>query len=131
MRLENSETLTYADNSFDAVLTNFGIFFLPDPVADAKQNYRTLKPNGTAAVTLWKTFGGSAGAREARQAANGATPDGAVVRPQEVGEGLDGRRIWKRAVQRRQGRLMGQGQSRLRDGLVGEFWRSGCEGLDG
>ncbi len=57
LRIENGETLTYADNSFDAVLTNFGIFFFPDPVAGAKQIYRTLKPGGTAAVTLWKTFG--------------------------------------------------------------------------
>ena len=57
LRLENSETLTYADNSFDANLTNFGIFFFPDPVAGAKQIYRTLKPGGTAAITLWKSFG--------------------------------------------------------------------------
>jgi len=57
LRLENGETLTYADNSFDAVLINFGIFFFQDPVAGAKQIYRMLKPGGTAAVTLWKTFG--------------------------------------------------------------------------
>ncbi|MCJ1394931.1 hypothetical protein MMC18_007811 [Xylographa bjoerkii] len=57
LRLENGETLTYADNSFDAVLTNFGIFFFPDPVTGAKQIYRTFKPGGTAVVTLWKTFG--------------------------------------------------------------------------
>ncbi len=57
LRLENGETLTYPDDAFDAVLTNFGIFFFPDPVAGAKQIYRTLKPGGTAAVTLWKTFG--------------------------------------------------------------------------
>ena len=57
VRLENGESLTYADDSFDASLTNFGIFFFPDPVAGAKQIYRTLKPGGTAVVTLWKTFG--------------------------------------------------------------------------
>lgn len=57
LRIENGETLTYAENSFDAVLTNFGIFFFPNPVAGAKQIYRTLKPGGTALVTLWKTFG--------------------------------------------------------------------------
>ena len=57
LRLENGETLNYADNSFDAVLTNFGIFFCQDPVADVKQIYRTLKPGGTATVTLWKMFG--------------------------------------------------------------------------
>ena len=57
VRLENGESLTYTDDSFDASLTNFGIFFFPDPVAGAKQIYRTLKPGGTAVVTVWKTFG--------------------------------------------------------------------------
>ena len=57
LRIEDGQKLTYADNSFDASITNFGIFFFPDPVAGAKQIHRTLKPGGTAAVTLWKTFG--------------------------------------------------------------------------
>lgn len=57
VRLEDAQSLTFADNSFDASITNFGIFFFPDPVAGAKQIYRTLKPGGTAVVTLWKTFG--------------------------------------------------------------------------
>ena len=57
LRVEDGQNLSYADNSFDANITNFGIFFFPDPVAGAKQIHRTLKPGGTAAVTLWKTFG--------------------------------------------------------------------------
>ena len=57
LRLENGEILTYADNSFNAVLINFGIFFFQDPVAGAKQIYRTLKPSDIAMITLWKTFG--------------------------------------------------------------------------
>jgi ubiquinone/menaquinone biosynthesis C-methylase UbiE len=57
VRLEDGQKLTFSDHQFDASITNFGIFFFPDPVAGAKQIYRTLKPGGTAAVTLWKTFG--------------------------------------------------------------------------
>ncbi|KAF1949134.1 S-adenosyl-L-methionine-dependent methyltransferase [Byssothecium circinans] len=57
VRVEDAQTLTFADDTFDASITNFGIFFLPDPVAGAKQIYRTLKPGGTAVVTVWKTFG--------------------------------------------------------------------------
>ncbi|KAF2791285.1 S-adenosyl-L-methionine-dependent methyltransferase [Melanomma pulvis-pyrius CBS 109.77] len=45
VRLEDAQSLTFADDTFDASITNFGIFFLAGP------------PGGTAAVTLWKTFG--------------------------------------------------------------------------
>lgn len=57
VRVEDAQALTFADDTFDASITNFGIFFLPDPAAGAKQIYRTLKPGGTAVVTLWKVFG--------------------------------------------------------------------------
>jgi hypothetical protein len=57
VRVEDAQNLTFADNSFDASITNFGIFFLPDPVAGARHIYRTLKSGGTAAVSVWKTFG--------------------------------------------------------------------------
>lgn len=57
VRVEDAQALTFKANMFDASITNFGVFFLPDPAAGAKQIYRTLKPGGTAVVTLWKTFG--------------------------------------------------------------------------
>lgn len=57
VRLEDATALSYADNTFDASITNFGIFFFADPVAGARHIHRTLKPGGTAVVTLWKTFG--------------------------------------------------------------------------
>ncbi|KAL9112325.1 MAG: hypothetical protein Q9227_003443 [Pyrenula ochraceoflavens] len=46
--------LGYADASFDASVTNFGLFFFPDPVVGACELYRTSKPGGTAVVTCWK-----------------------------------------------------------------------------
>jgi ubiquinone/menaquinone biosynthesis C-methylase UbiE len=57
VRLEDAQNLTFADDFFDASLTNFGIFFFPNPDLGAKQIYRTLKPGGIAIVTAWKTFG--------------------------------------------------------------------------
>ena len=46
--------LCYADKTFDASITNFGIFFFPNPIIGAQEIYRTLKPGGKAAVTCWK-----------------------------------------------------------------------------
>jgi ubiquinone/menaquinone biosynthesis C-methylase UbiE len=50
----DSQELTFPDNHFDLSITNFGIFFLPDPQQGANHIYRTLKPGGTAVVTTWK-----------------------------------------------------------------------------
>jgi ubiquinone/menaquinone biosynthesis C-methylase UbiE len=44
----------YADEKFDASITNFGIFFFSDAALGAKEIYRTLKVGGKAAVTCWK-----------------------------------------------------------------------------
>lgn len=45
--------LGYADELFDASITNFGLFFFPSPLAGARELYRTLRPGGKAAVTCW------------------------------------------------------------------------------
>ena len=47
-------SLHYPDETFDASITNFSIVFFPDPIAGAREIYRTLKPGGKAAVTCWK-----------------------------------------------------------------------------
>ncbi|KAF2649409.1 S-adenosyl-L-methionine-dependent methyltransferase [Lophiostoma macrostomum CBS 122681] len=57
VRLEDAQSLTFADDMFDASITNFGIFFFPNPELGAAQIFRTLKPGGTAVVTAWKSFG--------------------------------------------------------------------------
>ena len=38
-------------------MTNFGIFFFPNPEEGAKEIYRTLQKGGTAVVTCWKVLG--------------------------------------------------------------------------
>ncbi|KIW29728.1 uncharacterized protein PV07_05517 [Cladophialophora immunda] len=50
----DSQELAFPDGSFDLSITNFGIFFLPDPQRGADQIHRTLKPGGVAVVTAWK-----------------------------------------------------------------------------
>ncbi|KAL6251279.1 hypothetical protein RBB50_001487 [Rhinocladiella similis] len=50
----DSQALTFPDELFDLSITNFGIFFLPEPQKGADHIYRTLKPGGTAVVTTWK-----------------------------------------------------------------------------
>lgn len=52
--VQDSQELTFPDNHFDLSITNFGIFFLPDPQKGADHIYRTLKPGGVAMVTSWK-----------------------------------------------------------------------------
>ena len=57
VEMMNGQELRYEDDRFDASITNFGIFFFPEPVVGARQVYRTLKPGGRAVFTLWKEFG--------------------------------------------------------------------------
>ncbi len=53
----DGQKLDYEDDRFDLSITNFGIFFYPDPEQGAREIYRTLKKGGTAVVTCWKEFG--------------------------------------------------------------------------
>ncbi|KAF7863062.1 hypothetical protein EAF04_007145 [Stromatinia cepivora] len=47
-------SLSYSNETFDASIVNFGIFFYSDPIAGAKELHRTLKPGGKTIVTCWK-----------------------------------------------------------------------------
>ena len=50
----DGQELRYPSNFLDVSVTNFGIFFFPDPLLGAKEIYRTLKSGGFAVLTLWK-----------------------------------------------------------------------------
>ena len=44
------------DDSYDAVVCQFGIMFFPDKLAGMKEMYRVLKPGGLVAVNVWDSF---------------------------------------------------------------------------
>jgi SAM-dependent methyltransferase len=49
----SAEALAVPDASFDAVTCCFGLMFSPDPPKAARELWRTLRPGGRVAVTVW------------------------------------------------------------------------------
>ena len=52
-RQADMEDLDYPDESFDAVVCVFAIFFLPDMVKQVRQLWRMVRPGGQLAITTW------------------------------------------------------------------------------
>jgi ubiquinone/menaquinone biosynthesis C-methylase UbiE len=49
----DAEALPFADGSFDAVVGNFGVHHVPDPVRALREAHRVLRPCGRVAFTAW------------------------------------------------------------------------------
>ena len=49
----DAEALPFADGSFDAVVGNFGIHHVPDPLWALREAHRVLRPRGRVAFTAW------------------------------------------------------------------------------
>lgn len=49
----DAETLPFAANSFDAVVSRFGVMFFPSPVHAIREALRVLKPGGKIAMAVW------------------------------------------------------------------------------
>ncbi|MBI5890822.1 MAG: methyltransferase domain-containing protein [Nitrosomonadales bacterium] len=49
----DAQALPYADATFDAAFSLFGLMFFPDRKMGFAEIYRTLKPGGSVAVTSW------------------------------------------------------------------------------
>ncbi|MBV8754115.1 MAG: methyltransferase domain-containing protein [Hyphomicrobiales bacterium] len=49
----DAEALPYAEDSFDAVVANFGVHHVPHPAAALAEMHRLLAPGGRAAFTVW------------------------------------------------------------------------------
>jgi ubiquinone/menaquinone biosynthesis C-methylase UbiE len=49
----DAEALPFADASFDAVVSNFGIHHVPDPLRALSEARRILRPDGRLAFTSW------------------------------------------------------------------------------
>jgi SAM-dependent methyltransferase len=48
-----SENLPFADNTFDAAVSRFGVMFFPSPVDCVREMLRVLKPGGKIAMAVW------------------------------------------------------------------------------
>ena len=48
-----AEQLPFAANTFDAVISRFGIMFFPSPVAGVREMLRVLKPGKRLALAVW------------------------------------------------------------------------------
>lgn len=51
----DGQALACRDAAFDAVISQLGLMFLPDPLAGLKECRRVLRPGGRLAVLVWST----------------------------------------------------------------------------
>lgn len=54
--LGRAEALPFANGSFDAVVSQFGLMFFEDRGAALKEMWRTLRPGGMLAAAVWDTL---------------------------------------------------------------------------
>jgi ubiquinone/menaquinone biosynthesis C-methylase UbiE len=55
-RVGDGQALPYADGSFDAAFSMFGLIFFPDRMQGLKELKRVLSPGGVAVVSSWRPF---------------------------------------------------------------------------
>lgn len=60
-QIDNAETLSFNDATYDAVFSNFGILHFPNPKQFLKEAFRILRPGGNLAFTAWRAADGPSG----------------------------------------------------------------------
>jgi SAM-dependent methyltransferase len=77
----DGQALDFADASFDAAFSMFGVFMFPDPLTGFAEMARVLKPGGLAVIGVWEEAGGAGPAQLFQQAARLLFPDKPVPTP--------------------------------------------------
>jgi len=60
-RLGQAEALPFGDDTFDAVVCQFGLMFFDDQVQALREMARVLRPGGRVTVATWDTYANSPG----------------------------------------------------------------------
>lgn len=71
----DGQALDFADASFDAAFSMFGVFMFPDPIAGFAEIARVLRPGGLAVIAVWENAGGAGPAILFQEAARRLFPD--------------------------------------------------------
>jgi ubiquinone/menaquinone biosynthesis C-methylase UbiE len=89
----DAEALPFADGSFDAVVSNFGIHHVPNPTRALREAHRVLRPGGRAAFTAWtapteniawRLLYDAIAAHGDPEAANAPPPGGSLRQPEDL-----------------------------------------------
>jgi ubiquinone/menaquinone biosynthesis C-methylase UbiE len=89
----DAEALPYADASFDAVVANFGMHHVPDPMQALCEARRVLRPGGLVAFTswaapaeniAWKLLFDAIAAHGDMSAAKALPPGGSLLQPEDL-----------------------------------------------
>lgn len=70
----DAQALPFPDASFDAVVCQFGLMFLPDKALGVREMRRVLRPGGTALVSVWDRLANNPASELLHQLARGMFP---------------------------------------------------------
>ena len=71
----SGDQLPFKNQSFDVIVSQFGIMFFPDPAKSLKDMLRVLKPEGRVSIAVWHHQENSPGHKLFRQAMEQLIPD--------------------------------------------------------
>ncbi len=93
----DAQALPYADQTFDAAFSMFGLMFFPDRKRGFAEIYRTLKPGGSIAVTSWAPVDQSPAMQTMFGALRAIKPD--LPQPQRSVTTLENPEVFKQEMQ--------------------------------
>jgi len=93
----DAQTLPYADATFDAAFSLFGLMFFPDRQQGFAEIYRTLKPGGSIAITSWAPVDQSPAMQTMFGALRAIKPD--LPQPQRSVTTLENPDVFKQEMQ--------------------------------